>query len=62
MEDEIICPVCKQYIFTPDNIYCPVCNWCQSSFQELHPDWKNMDNLMSLEEAREAYKEGREIY
>lgn len=56
------CPVCQKYVFLEPYINCPICNWCNFELQEDHPDWKKMDNIMSLNEARVAYKEGREIY
>ena len=56
------CPVCQKYIFRKPYINCPICNWYNFEFQENHPDWGKMDNIMSLNEARQAYKEGKEIY
>ena len=61
-EYEHLCPVCQQFIFPEPYMNCPICNWYNFESQEKHPDWKNMDNIMSLNEARQAYKEGKEIY
>ena len=57
-----LCPVCKKFVFRIREMNCPICNWYNFELQEDIPDWKKMDNIMSLNEAREAYKEGREIY
>lgn len=42
--------------------YCPVCNWYHNLLQKLRIDAKNMDNTLSLNQAKEAYKQGKEIY
>jgi len=62
MSEKVLCPVCEKHIFTEDSELCPVCNWTHWFLQEEHPDLKNMDNIMSLNEAKEAYKNGIEIY
>ena len=40
---------------------CKCCGWCDDPAQREHPDLKDMENKMSLNEARKAYKEGRPI-
>lgn len=62
MNEKVLCPVCKKHTFTETHELCPVCNWTHWFLQEKHPDLKNMDNIMSLNEAKEAYKNGIEIY
>lgn len=62
MNEEMLCPVCKKHIFKEMFEQCPVCNWAHWFLQEENPDYKNMDNIMSLNEAKQAYKEGKEIY
>ncbi len=62
MNKKVICPVCGKHIFTEELELCPVCNWCHWFLQEENPNRKNMDNIMSLNEAKEAYKNGEEIY
>lgn len=66
LEDEVVftfrCPVCERHIFKEDYDICPVCNWCHDIWQEENPDIKNMDNIMSLNEAKQAFKEGKEIF
>ena len=59
---EHMCPVCNKHIFKQRFINCPICNWCNEELQEEHPDVGKMDNIMSLNEAKQAYKEGKEIY
>ena len=41
--------------------YCPVCGWGDDKFQEENPDYKGGYNRMSLNQAREAYANGKEI-
>ena len=57
-----LCPVCKKHDFTEPFEDCPVCGWCNDVVQEGKPDWKKCGNFMSLNEAKQAYKEGKEIY
>ena len=57
-----ICPVCKQYVFEYSYEDCPICNWTHDEVQEDFPDWAKCANIMSLNEARQAYKEGKEVY
>ena len=62
MEEKVLCPVCKKHVFTELHELCPVCNWTHWFIQEMYPDDKNQDNIMSLNEAKQAYKEGKEIF
>ena len=55
------CPVCGQYYFQFLFDECPVCNWAYDSYQERHPDEPNNGNYMSLNQAKQAYKDGKEI-
>lgn len=57
------CPVCGQYQFEAwnDMDICDVCDWCNDGVQESKPDYSGGANHMSLNQAREAYKEGRQI-
>jgi len=41
---------------------CEECGWSNDYAQAAHPDMKDGDNEMSLNEARKAYKEGKEIF
>ncbi len=57
------CPVCGKYEFEGYGSFdvCEVCGWEDDSTQENNPDEDGGANHMSLNEARAAYKEGREI-
>lgn len=57
------CPVCGKYQFEAwnDMDICDVCDWCNDGVQESKPDYRGGANRRSLNEAREAYKEGRQI-
>lgn len=59
--DQIICPVCGKYEFKEPFEDCPICNWTNDIVQADYPDWAGCGNIMSLNEARKAYAEGREI-
>jgi len=41
---------------------CDVCGWQNDSLQNKYPDFKGGANQMSLNEAKEAYKKGEEIF
>lgn len=56
-----ICPVCGKSRVGHFEI-CPVCGWSNDFVQAEDPDFKHGDNSMSLNEAKKAWKEGREIY
>lgn len=58
---EVICPVCGKYEFKEPFEECPVCNWMNDIVQAEHPDWSRCANIMSLNEARKAYAEGKEV-
>ncbi|MDY2965187.1 MAG: CPCC family cysteine-rich protein [Megasphaera massiliensis] len=57
------CPVCGKYQFETwnDMDICDVCDWCNDGVQESEPDYRGGANRMSLNEAKKAYKEGRQI-
>jgi anaerobic ribonucleoside-triphosphate reductase len=40
---------------------CPVCNWEDDPVQEEDPSYGGGANVMSLNEARKAYAEGRKV-
>ena len=56
------CPVCKKHNFTEPFEVCPVCKWTFDIAQEDYPDWTGCGNIMSLKEAKEAYKNGKDIF
>lgn len=55
------CPVCGKTRLTSFET-CPVCGWSNDYVQFEYPDMENGDNTMSLNQARKAWKEGKEIY
>lgn len=57
------CPVCGKYIFEFHGSFdiCPVCGWEDDNLQEKRLDFDGGANLMSLNQARQAYKEGRPV-
>lgn len=63
MESSHFCPVCKKFKFPFRDSFaiCEVCGWMDDFFQEENPDEDCFANIMSLNEARAAYKEGREV-
>ncbi len=58
-----LCPVCGKFRFPQKGSFefCEVCGWQDDWFQEHNPDEDCCANIMSLNEARQAYAEGREI-
>jgi hypothetical protein len=40
---------------------CDVCYWQNDPVQLRNPDYKGGANVMSLNEARKAYKQGKEV-
>lgn len=63
MEEKHKCPVCGEYEFEGYDCMdiCNFCDWCDDAFQENNPDYKGGANKMSLNEAKEAYKNGIQI-
>lgn len=63
MEERHKCPVCGKYMFEYRNCMdiCDVCDWCDDAIQEDSPDYVGGANRMSLNEARKAYREGRQV-
>ena len=58
------CPVCGSIVFEKrlDDDVCPVCGWFDTMMQcEDCPDEDNLDNIMSLNQAREAWKRGEDV-
>ena len=57
----IKCPVCGKHEFDyyrDDGDACPVCGWLHDTYQEEYPDEGECTNIRSLNENREAYKNG----
>ena len=55
-----ICPVCGESTLEAFEI-CPVCDWQNDRVQMMHPDMEGGANNMSLNQAREAWKNGEPI-
>lgn len=57
------CPVCGKYEFEREGDFnvCRVCNWENDGFQYRHPDEDGGANRMSLNQAREAWKNGERV-
>ena len=62
MEEKIKCPVCGKFEFEERDDFevCDVCYWENDDLQRRNPDMSGA-NRMSLNEAKKAYKEGRQI-
>lgn len=56
---KVQCPVCRQHEFTCANSYeiCPVCDWENEEYQMKYPDEEEGPNGMSLNQAKEAYRQ-----
>ncbi len=63
MFESHMCPVCHRHMFDFPNSFdeCPVCGWMDDAVQEDYPDWANCANDMSLNQAREAWKQGKRV-
>ncbi len=63
MEELYECPVCgnKTLDALRDHEICTVCNWEDDLVQFIKPDFKGGANKMSLNEAREAWANGKEV-
>ena len=55
------CPVCGKHEFEEENEYeiCPICGWEDDLVQRSDPDYRGGANQMSVNEAREAYRNGK---
>lgn len=55
-----VCPVCGKYIFPRKESFdiCPVCVWEDDWYQLTYPDEDCCANQLSLNQAREAYRNG----
>lgn len=62
MMGKVKCPVCGKHYFYERDDYdiCPTCYWENDDFQIKYPD-RSGANRMSLNEARKAYREGRQV-
>jgi hypothetical protein len=63
MSDEFSCPCCGEK--TIDNLgdyeICPICKWEDDPVQYKDPSYSGGANKMSLNEAREAFRQGKKV-
>ena len=57
----IKCPICGKTTLKDEGDICDVCGWFRDLVQEKYPDETDCMNAMSLNEAKKAYKNGKEI-
>ena len=55
------CPVCGKTDLYEDGDVCDICGWFHDIVQEAYPDEEECENRMSLNQARKAFAEGRQI-
>ena len=58
--EEIKCPCCGKSTVSEYGI-CHVCNWENDLIQKENPELKGGANKMSLKEAIDAFKKGKEV-
>lgn len=58
--DKFKCACCEQYTLENEHFseICPECGWEDDDLQNKEPDFTGGANEMSLNEAKEAYKNG----
>lgn len=61
MRKSVKCPVCGQTELVDDGDVCDVCKWFHDRYQEEFPDEEDCENRMSLNQAREAWKNGQKV-
>ena len=63
MEENLKCPVCGKFEFEgyDDMDMCDVCGWSNDALQVEKPDYTGGANMMSLNQAKEAYRQGKHI-
>lgn len=57
------CACCGKETLPPNSVFeiCPVCGWEDDDIQNEHPDFGGGANIMSLNQAKEAYKHGKTV-
>lgn len=56
---DVLCPICGKYIFEFDFDICEVCKWENDPLQNENHDYAGGANKMSVNEAREVYKQAK---
>lgn len=59
MEDRLTCPCCGEYRFEEEDFFevCEVCGWEDDSLQRDEPDYAGGANHISLNQAREVWRQ-----
>ena len=59
----LICPCCGEHYFSEEDFFeiCPVCGWEDDGLQRDEPDFEGGANVMSLNQARAAWKAGKQV-
>lgn len=56
------CECCGKYeLEMPEFEICPICKWEDDPLQGEEPDYSGGANEMSLNQARQAYKDGKRV-
>lgn len=63
MKDRLICPCCGEYHFEEEDFFevCEVCGWEDDSLQRDEPDYTGGANHISLNQAREVWRQTQDI-
>ena len=58
-----LCPVCNKHRFGVDEDFyiCPICGWENDGVQNHHYDYAGGANWMSVNQAREAFRNGKQV-
>ncbi|KAA8996385.1 hypothetical protein FJU30_21575 [Affinibrenneria salicis] len=62
-DDDYPCPCCGARVFAELGEYfiCPDCNWEDDPLQSREPAYAGGANRMSLNEARDAFRQGKPV-
>lgn len=60
-DERRVCACCGKSVVDSFEV-CNICGWENDSVQNDDPDYAGGANHMSLNEAKQAFKEGRKIY
>lgn len=58
------CACCGRFSLPADEMFyiCPICGWEDDELQNDDPQFEGGANEMSLEQAREAYRQGKPVH
>lgn len=59
----MLCPICGDYRFQEHDDFdiCPICGWENDGLQNDNPDYAGGANWMSVNQAREAFRNGKQV-